>query len=206
MRSNKRALGDGMKSKKDIRKEILDKRNGLIKDEVVGKSIRITDKLTSFEKFKDSRIIMAYMDFKNEVMTGFLTEHCLKLGKTLAFPLIESFQGIKKICAYEPKDHTNGLKPGTFGILEPVGELSRKIDPKEIDMVIVPGVAFDTKGNRIGYGAGYYDVFLKEVKDGCLKVGIAFELQVIENIPKEEHDVSLDAIVTESRVVLIKDF
>jgi 5-formyltetrahydrofolate cyclo-ligase len=180
-----------MKSKKDIRKEILDKRNGLIKDEVVGKSIRITDKLTSFEKFKDSRIIMAYMDFKNEVMTGFLTEHCLKLGKTLAFPL---------------KDHTNGLKPGTFGILEPVGELSRKIDPKEIDMVIVPGVAFDTKGNRIGYGAGYYDVFLKEVKDGCLKVGIAFELQVIENIPKEEHDVSLDAIVTESRVVLIKDF
>jgi 5-formyltetrahydrofolate cyclo-ligase len=195
-----------MKSKKDIRKEILDTRIGLIKDEVVKRSIRITEKLTSLERFKESKIIMAYMDFKNEVMTGLLTEHCLKLEKTLAFPLIESFQGIKKICAYEPNDHKNALKPGAFGILEPVRQLSRKIDPKEIDMVVVPGVAFDTKGYRIGYGAGYYDVFLKEVKDECFKVGIAFELQVVENIPKEEHDVSLDAIVTESRVVLIKDF
>jgi 5-formyltetrahydrofolate cyclo-ligase len=195
-----------MKSKKDIRKEILDTRIGLIKDEVVKRSIRITEKLTSLERFKESKIIMAYMDFKNEVMTGLLTEHCLKLEKTLAFPLIESFQGIKKICAYEPNDHKNALKLGAFGILEPVRQLSRKIDPKEIDMVVVPGVAFDTKGYRIGYGAGYYDVFLKEVKDECFKVGIAFELQVVENIPKEEHDVSLDAIVTESRVVLIKDF
>ena len=93
-----------MKSKKEIRKEILDKRNALIKDDVVKRSIRITEKLISLDKFKDSKIIMAYMDFKNEVMTGFLTEHCLKLGKTLAFPLIESIQGIKKICAYEPID------------------------------------------------------------------------------------------------------
>ncbi|HOQ36206.1 MAG TPA: 5-formyltetrahydrofolate cyclo-ligase [Acetivibrio sp.] len=195
-----------MKSKKEIRKEILDKRNALIKDDVVKRSIRITEKLISLDKFKDSKIIMAYMDFKNEVMTGFLTEHCLKLGKTLAFPLIESIQGIKKICAYEPIDRENGLKPGTYGILEPVKHLSRKIDPQKIDMVIVPGVAFDTKGNRIGYGAGYYDVFLREVKDECFKVGIAFELQVVENIPKEEHDVVLDAIVTENRVILSKDY
>ncbi|HPD01495.1 MAG TPA: 5-formyltetrahydrofolate cyclo-ligase [Acetivibrio sp.] len=195
-----------MRSKKDIRKEILNKRIGLIKGDVINRSIRITDKLTSLERFKESKIIMTYMDFKNEVMTSFLTEYCLKLGKTLAFPLIESFQGVKKICAYEPKDHINGLKLGAYGILEPVRQLSKKIDPKEIDMVVVPGVAFDTKGYRIGYGAGYYDVFLKEVKDECFKVGIAFELQVIENIPKEEHDVSLDAIVTESRVILIKDF
>lgn len=190
-----------MKDKRQIRKEVLDIRKRLLKDEVVKNSILITNKLTAFDKLINSSCIMAYMDFKNEVITEFLIDHCLNLGKTVALPVIDSIDGVKKIFAYEIKDRNNELKPGAYGILEPVRQLSRRIDPKEIDMVIVPGVAFDINGNRIGYGAGCYDVFLREVKERCKKVGVAFEFQVFSCIPKDEHDISMDAIFTENRVI-----
>ncbi|HHV28703.1 5-formyltetrahydrofolate cyclo-ligase [Acetivibrio mesophilus] len=189
-----------MKDKKKLRKEVLNIRKGLSEEEVIRKSKLITEKLISFEGFNNSNFIMAYMDFKNEVMTKFLIDHCLNLGKTVVLPLIDSEDGTKKIFPYELKDREESVKPGTYGILEPVKQFSRKIDPKEIDLVVVPGVAFDVKGGRIGYGAGYYDVFLREVRDDCLKVGIAFDIQVFSSIPKEEHDMLMDAVITESKI------
>jgi len=193
-----------VKDKRELRKEVLNIRKELSKEDVMQKSKLIAEKLISFDGFCNSKCIMAYMDFKNEVMTGFLIEHCLNLGKTVALPLIDSVDGQKKIYPYELADREYGLKPGTYGILEPVKEFSRRIDPKDIDLVVVPGVAFDVKGGRIGYGAGYYDVFLREVRDDCLKVGIAFEIQVFPNIPKEEHDILMDAVITENKIYFSK--
>ncbi|WP_265443012.1 5-formyltetrahydrofolate cyclo-ligase [Acetivibrio straminisolvens] len=191
-----------MGDKRELRKEALNIRKELSAMEVVQKSKLITEKLISFDGFHKSKCIMAYMDFKNEVMTGFLIDHCLNLGKTVVLPLIDSMDGVKKIFPYALIDRERGLKPGTYGILEPVKEFSERIDPKDIDLVVVPGVAFDVKGGRIGYGAGYYDVFLREVREDCLKVGIAFEIQVFPSIPKEEHDILMDAVITENRIYL----
>ncbi|HOP92167.1 5-formyltetrahydrofolate cyclo-ligase [Acetivibrio thermocellus] len=189
-----------VKDKRELRKEALNIRKGLSEEEIIEKSKLITEKLISLDGFYNSKCVMAYMDFKNEVMTRFLIEHCLNLGKIVALPLIDCVDGVKKIFPYELTNQEGCLKPGTYGILEPVKEFSRKIDPKDIDLVVVPGVAFDVKGGRIGYGAGYYDIFLREVRKDCLKIGIAFDIQVFPSIPKEEHDILMDAVVTENEI------
>ncbi|MFZ5988299.1 MAG: 5-formyltetrahydrofolate cyclo-ligase [Bacillota bacterium] len=188
-------------NKKEIRKEILDLRKELTEDEVTRNSIIITKKLISLDIFARSSIVMAYMDFKNEVMTGFLIDHCFNVGKRVALPLVDTDSKIRKLIPMEVKDVRNDVKPGTYGILEPDREACRRIAPEEFDFVIVPGLVFDNHRNRIGYGAGYYDYFLKDLKPGCCKAGIAFDFQIYPHIPKEEHDIPLDIIITEKRTI-----
>ena len=187
-----------LKSKKEIRREVFDKRKCLLKDNVVRKSIEITNHIICMNEFITGSIIMAYMDFNNEVMTGFLIDHCFNMGKRLVLPLVDDENGIKIIKAYEVKDLQQDLKPGCYGILEPVKDKTIEVDPKLIDMVIVPGVAFDINRNRIGYGAGYYDNFLIKLRRECYKVGIAFDFQIYSKIASEDHDISLDIVVTEN--------
>jgi 5-formyltetrahydrofolate cyclo-ligase len=91
--------------------------------------------------------------------------------------------------------------PGVFGILEPRKESARIFNPEEIDLVIVPGVAFDEHRNRIGFGAGFYDRFLESVRPSCAKIGIAFEFQIYDEVPVEEHDIPLDLVITEKRTI-----
>ncbi|MCX7658787.1 MAG: 5-formyltetrahydrofolate cyclo-ligase, partial [Oscillospiraceae bacterium] len=126
----------------------------------------------------------------------------LARGKRIAVPLVESAAGYQKmISPCEIKDVEAELAKGCYGILEPVKELARRVPPENLDMVIVPGVAFDLKKNRIGYGGGYYDRFLKKMRFNCLKVGIAFEFQIVPEIPASENDVPVDIIVTEKRII-----
>lgn len=94
------------------------------------------------------------------------------------------------------------LEKGVLGLLEPKKECKRLLNPEDIDLIVVPGIAFDILKNRIGYGAGYYDRFLKTTREDCLKVGVAFELQILDKINTQEHDVPLNAIITEKRVIL----
>ena len=187
-----------LKSKMDIRREVFGQRKNLLKDNAIQKSIEITNRIICMNEFLTSSIIMAYMDFNNEVMTGFLIDHCFRMGKRLVLPLVDDQDGTKIIKACEVRDLENDLKPGCYGILEPLKDNTIEVDPKLIDMVVVPGVAFDIKRNRIGYGAGYYDNFLIKLKKGCYKVGVAFEFQIYNDIPIENHDIPLDIIVTET--------
>jgi 5-formyltetrahydrofolate cyclo-ligase len=87
------------------------------------------------------------------------------------------------------------LKESSFGVLEPESTLNA-VNPKDIDLVLVPGLAFDKRGGRLGYGAGYYDSFLKEVKAEASKVAVAYSYQIIEKVPLEEHDVLIENILT----------
>jgi 5-formyltetrahydrofolate cyclo-ligase len=90
---------------------------------------------------------------------------------------------------------------GYMGIAEPDASILHRVDPLEIDMVVVPGVAFDMARNRIGYGGGYYDRFLCTLRPDCLKVAVAFELQVFDSIPAASYDIPVDIIVTEERII-----
>ncbi|MBI4399828.1 5-formyltetrahydrofolate cyclo-ligase, partial [Candidatus Micrarchaeota archaeon] len=94
------------------------------------------------------------------------------------------------------------LAPGAYGILEPKKEFLRPAGYEEIQLVIVPGIAFDLKGNRIGYGLGYYDKLLPKLK--CPKLALAFNFQVLPEIVEEKHDVKVDKIITETDVINIK--
>jgi 5-formyltetrahydrofolate cyclo-ligase len=93
------------------------------------------------------------------------------------------------------------LSLGSYGILEPRTEKIRKTNVEDIDLIIVPGVAFDEKGNRLGHGKGFYDRLLKKTK--ATVIGLAFEFQILENIPTDKNDVPVDMIITEKRIIRI---
>jgi 5-formyltetrahydrofolate cyclo-ligase len=191
-------------SKKDIlRKSCLERRNSLGGREVRERSSNIFNKLKNTGEFKRSRYIMCYMNFGSEVDTSEFIKECLELGKRIAIPLIEDLDGRgKEITPCEISDMESNLEKGAYGILEPKKETARRIEPQLIDLVVVPGVAFDMKKNRIGYGAGYYDRFLKKVGKDCVKIAVAFELQIVDKIPFEVHDFPMDMIITEKRIIL----
>lgn len=187
--------------KRRLREEILAKRALLTAEDIKEKSRKITDKLLDLKEFKASKVVMSYVDFNNEVETKDFIRTCLQQGKRVVVPVVvrkpESLRS--EIIASEIFDPDGDLVPGTYGILEPRKDRLREINPCEIDFAAIPGTVFDMRRNRIGYGAGYYDRFLIKLKKDCLKAGLAFELQIVEELPVEKHDVPLDMIITESR-------
>lgn len=183
--------------KKQLRKNILQERNLLDEVQLKEKSNEIMRQILSLPTFLTSSTIMIYFDFKAEVETGGLAHEILKAGKRLVAPLCIG----QDIVAYEVLDISEDVSPGMFGIREPRPDKCRLISPAEIDLVLVPGVAFDNKGNRIGYGRGYYDRFLPQLKKNCFVIGLAFSCQLVEKIEVEAHDIKMSLLVTENGVI-----
>lgn len=144
------------------------------------------------EVFRDSDEIYLYSSYHHEAGTRELAERWLAAGKRLAFPRVAG-----KDMDFYWVSSMKELLPGTMGILEPDFECPRA--DAVYAPVLVPGVAFDEKGNRIGYGGGYYDRFFEKEPEH-LKVGYAFDFQVFEEIPSEEHDGRMDQVITENGV------
>ena len=180
--------------KDKIRKEILEKRNSLSTEEVEKKSDLIIENLGKF--IKNAENIMIFMDMKNEVRITKLME--LYPEKSFFIPKItDSKNREMKINKYEE----NELVLHKFGYYE--SSSSHFYNENILDIVIVPAVVFDLEKNRIGFGGGYYDTFLKKIRGGNKKVlfiGICYDFQIIEKVPAEEHDVVLDFVVSESRI------
>lgn len=188
--------------KRDLRKQVLSVRSRLSREEVADKSRRIFKRLTELPRYHSSRWIMAYMDFNNEVLTREFIGTCLSSNRRVAVPrVVDEGEKGKCLWACEIRDLESDLEAGTYGILEPKKDRLRRIDPCLLDLIVVPGVVFDLRKNRIGYGAGYYDRLLHSVGSQCLKAGVAFELQLVENVPVEEHDIPMDILITESRML-----
>lgn len=187
--------------KNEIRKKLLDARNGLAEQELIDKSLAISRRIFDNEIFKQSSIIMCYMDFRNEVRTDKIIRNSINAGKRIALPVVKNSNGIRDLIPYEIKDPDKDLLPGAYGILEPVAGFVQPVAREDIDLVILPGVAFDLRKHRLGYGAGYYDRFLEFCKPTCAKIGIAYELQMVDEIPAEEHDIAMDLIMTECRTI-----
>ena len=180
--------------KDKIRKEILEKRNNLSTEEVEKKSDLIIQNLEKF--IKNVENIMIFMDMKNEVRITKLMK--LYPEKSFFIPKItDSKNREMKINKYKE----NELVLHKFGYYE--SSSSDFYNENILDIVIVPAVVFDLEKNRIGFGGGYYDTFLKKIRGGNKKVlfiGICYDFQIIEKVPAEEHDVVLDFVVSESRI------
>lgn len=183
-----------MQAKADIRKEVLQRRNQLTAKELESKSFAIYDQLKLLDIYKQASVIYVYMDFKNEVITKHMIEDALCDGKKVAIPKI-----IDDIMDFYYIDDIENLKSGYFGIREPEPIMLAK---EKNSLMIIPGVAFDKKGHRIGYGKGFYDRFLHQ-HEQFKKVALAFELQVLDTIPHETHDVLMDRIITEERIIIV---
>lgn len=184
--------------KKDIRKSILYERNNLSDIEAIEKSKIIINKLISLEEFKNSKVVFVYMDFKNEVKTGEIINTLFRENKRVVVPWTDTVN--TEIIPTEIMDLERDLVNSSFGYLEPKREEERQVNIEEIDLIIVPGVAFDKKLNRIGFGKGYYDRILKVKRKDAHAIAIAYEFQVLDEIPQEEHDIKMDLIITEENI------
>lgn len=176
--------------KKIVRKEILEKRDMLAKSQVESLSNKIQSNVLHWEKFINSSTIMLYSNHKNEVITKGIIEACFKMNKRVVLPKVIKESHDILPCLVEG---LNELIPGVYGILEPDG--SKIIDKNEIELVMVPGVAFDMNGDRIGHGAGYYDRFLNGYNG--IKAGICYGFQIVENAWPDPFDIKMDYLITE---------
>jgi len=190
--------------KKRLREKLLKARDSIPAELKSVKESEIGNRLFSLNVFKHAKTILMYVSFRSEVATSTCINTILKLEKKLVLPLVDTRHKVLKL--YEVKS-TDELKPGYMGILEPGILRYRRCSLKEIDLVIIPGTGFDPKGNRLGYGGGYYDKLLS-MESGELAevnhittIALAFEEQIGEEIPSEPHDIKVDMIVTDKRLI-----
>lgn len=184
--------------KKDIRMQILQHRELLDLNTRRQWDEVIFNKLINSEVYKKANTIFAFVSFKSEVDTHKIIKYAIEDKKTICVPRIESKQKgmeIFKIDGFEQ------LKKGYFGILEPL-ESCPAIDSKELDLILIPGVAFDRQGGRVGYGAAFYDRFLSSLNKKVHKIALAYQIQVLNNIPMDEHDVRIDGVITEEEIII----
>lgn len=184
--------------KKTLRKEMLDLRNGLTKDEYLNKNKSIEKLFNSLEFRGVSQNFMSYVNMGKEVSTREIIKSLLGESKVVSVPLCVT----KTTELVASQIHSLGdLEPSNFGLLEPKPELVRPVQPGDIDVVLIPGLAFDRMGNRLGYGKGYYDRFLTKLSSKALKVGLAYSFQIIERVPVDHLDVPLDMLITEEEII-----
>lgn len=182
-------------TKNEIRKSTIAERGALPKEVVAEKSNLITAKLVELPEYEQAQTLMVYIDFRNEVQTRNIIQHALSHGKRVTIPVTDVKQ--KRLTPSLLKHFPGDLTPGTWGILEPKPQSFRPVAPEEIDLVLVPGVAFDVQGNRLGYGGGFYDRFLPRTKPDTIYIALAFELQVKNNVCPGDYDVPMHMLVTE---------
>lgn len=184
--------------KKACREEILSVRNAQSEEDIINKSKLIFDFLISTKEYENSSKIMFFMGKEKEVQTDFMVEESLKIGKKIFIPITKTKERRLIPCEIKNLDE---LVISTFNVKEPKKDCIQVHDPKDIELVIVPGVGFDTDGNRIGYGFGYYDSFLSETKQEIPFMGLAFDFQIQDEIPCDENDKFIDKIITDKRVI-----
>ena len=177
--------------KSNLRRICLNKRSSISKKEIFKHSGLIKRRLFATREYLLSQNIMFYVSFNNEVNTHDMIKIALN-NKTVIVPKIIE----RDILPIRIKKFDE-LSPATIGILEPI--TCDIFNKDKIELVIVPCIAFDIYGNRIGYGHGYYDRFLKTVS--CTKILIAFESQLIDTVPRLKWDVPVDKIITEKRIL-----
>lgn len=182
-------------SKEAIRRTIIAKRTAqafLQKDK---NDKAITRRLKNMPSFKRAKVFFTYLSHTGEVSTDALIKQFFD-KKKIVVPVVRN----KRIKVCDLK-FCGKFKSGKFGIREPKDCVFTD-DPESIDVVIIPGIAFDKTGHRIGFGGGYFDRFLKKIH--CTTIGLAYEFQIVEKVPAKKYDVAVDYIVTEERAIRCK--
>lgn len=187
-----------MTDKKHIRKTILASRNALSRQQIESMSRRIYDRFIRLDEARKCSTLMAFLNFGTEVITDYIIEWAWREGKQVAVPLCRPETKQMVISAMETFDD---VEPGYFGVREPKRELLRPIEKNQIDLILVPAVAFDRKGYRVGYGGGYYDRFLSEIGKDVPRIGLVFSCQMIGEVPVDNYDLPVDKIITEEEII-----
>lgn len=186
--------------KQAFRKTIFQQRDALTAEQIREKSLKIADNLYGLLSYQQAGTVMFFLSFRSEVDTRPAVEKSMALGKQVCIP--KALPKTREMVPSQLLDWEQDLALGAYDIPEPRPEALRLVEPAQIDLLIVPGVAFDLKGNRLGYGGGYYDRFFPLLRPETPLVALAFELQIVFSVPVEEWDQQVHCIVTEDRVIL----
>lgn len=185
--------------KEAIRKELLEARRRMTFEEVYAVSLAVQKNFLMSPLFAGAGRLSLYSSFRNEVLTDEIFQKAMEAGKEVYYPRVIR-EGDGRLGFYRVND-LKELSSGSYEIPEP-GEKEVRIGPGTLELVVMPGIAFDEKGSRIGYGKGYYDRALKSIR--CPAVALAYDFQVLKKeIPSEPHDVRVSAIFTEKRIITV---
>lgn len=185
--------------KATVRHGILAARDSLTRDERLVKSLAIGLKLSEQIEYIESGTILFYLNFRSEAATRKMIETALADGKKVLLPKVD--RKAHRLKLFEVKDLEADIEAGYMGIYEPVEGVARLASSEEANLVIMPGVGFDSAGRRLGYGGGYYDRLIETLRPDTSLIALAFDAQVVDEIPAEEHDKKVDKIITETRVI-----
>ena len=211
--------------KQQLRNKYLKERLALTEGEVEEKSLMITNRVLHLAEVKRARNVCLYLPTKNEVDTKKIINHLISEGKKVFLPanarqantrgVGSDSPGVSKVSmgyAFAEFTGWQNLEKGPFGILQPIHNRGNKPGlelhykpglrnsfEENIDLAIIPGVAFDKHGVRLGYGKGVFDKLLADSK--AFKIGLAYDFQIVDELPREKHDLVMDFVVTESRVI-----
>ena len=179
--------------KKVLRKQVLESRSNLPSEERKRKSREIERRLFSTREFQEAGTILFFASFRSEVETGDMIRRALALGKRVVLPKVKG----RELALFRITDFDKDVAPGAWDIPEPAKGTPSEL--QDIDLIVVPGAAFDEQGNRLGYGAGFYDKLLLDYRKTT--IALAFEVQIIPTVPADQHDIPIKKIVTENRII-----
>jgi len=186
-------------AKEQIRKAMAKVINGLTEKQRAEKTKAIEHKLLEFANFLEARIILLYIEGENEVRTKHILKRSFELNKIVVLPVFDLERRKATIMKVDHPD--KDLQPGPRGVAEPNPARCKPVPIQKVDIAIIPGLAFDEKGARIGSGKGYYDRFIPELPATTRKVALAFEEQIVPQAPTESHDKHVDIIITDKRII-----
>jgi 5-formyltetrahydrofolate cyclo-ligase len=187
------------KKKKELRKKVQEIRDELDPEQRRILSSQVSSNLWSVPEFVEAEIILFFIAFRSEVDTLPMIHRALEENKTVCVPCTDIND--KSMVASRILDLDYDLFTGNYDIPEPKRECLRPLAAEKIDVILMPGVAFDMRGGRLGYGAGYYDRFIENCQPHCKLIALAFELQIVDRVPCADHDAPIHKIITEKRVI-----
>lgn len=192
-------MEEGQLSKEDIRKKMVGTLSQVPTDELNLKYKLIEDQLFSFANFLEARIVLLYLEKPGEVKGRSLVNRSYDYNKIVVLPAFDPATHRMRLLKVD--DPKNELKKGPRGILEPDPKICNEVPIECIDIAIIPGIAYDEKGGRIGSGEGYYDRLIPELAITTRKVALALEKQIVPLVPMESHDRYVDIIISEERII-----
>lgn len=194
-------------SKAALRARMLASRAGLSPAQRASAAAAINGCLVGLPALSTAVTVSGYVGFDTEIDTLPFLATVLAQGKRLLLPRVVDVESRERrhLVLHQVGDLDRDTRPGRWGIREPDPALCPAVDPIEVDLILLPGVAFDLRGGRLGYGAGFYDRLLPALRPDCLRVAAAFSIQVVPRVPLEAHDQRVQRLVTEAGELTLTD-
>lgn len=186
--------------KNTLRHELKQRLVQMNTEDRIAKSKKICGHIIDSEVFRKASVVMTFLSLPHEVDTTPLILHAWQQGKTVAVPKISWQQ--RHMIPVEISSLETGLKVGEMGLRTPTN--GKPVPFDEIDLVITPGLGFDKNGNRLGRGGAYYDNFFKHAKIRAARWAVAYSMQLCDDVPHDDSDVPIDAVVTENEIIICK--